>query len=570
MFNSEVFLYSYKQVERTVIDAWKEQLKSVEEKKITEIEADKRKKLEEAVAQGALSEAQEADILREYDLMKRKVFEKECLKPTGYKYSEKEVFAYIYEDRQYATYNDRNREYHISLLTPGMAYVLYEYFKSDKNEKTMPWWDALYKPFSYEFSATLLNDDPVSNLLDRRGVNRWLLASISKPNESIDVPENTIAVRGILSYNGASSFYDEVILNIYEETEKESVLDRSEESYVESGLESIFTDVEGGPIEDMRNFINTSIDGASEYNVKVFNVGQANAVYISMNNGKAFFFDMGAPNKTYSVYNRSKKKRIYYSNRDYNLLNGSTKYSYISEKNGQLNNTINPDFVIISHWHTDHFDGYENYISDASDCVWIAPELTNHCSKSCFQLAKKLALKKRLYLFPDHYNKLLYNNLFGDIEIWGGKDFLVNGQREDNINNHGISIRIKNALFSGDSQYRCWNDNLKLDLDDLAIIVAPHHGSYVYQSDRTVLPLIKGKYTGSLIINGKVIQITSKKIAIISFGANGWKHPDQEHINELKKNDFVVYGTGGSKQNSSWFRKLKNIEITYNSIEFNI
>ena len=68
--------------------------------------------------------------------------------------------------------------------------------------------------------------------------------------------------------------------------------------------------------------------------------------------------------------------------------------------------------------------------------------------------------------------------------------------------------------------YQYWPSDLLQDIDDIEQMVIPHHGSELKPNDEA-------------IINNTVKL--SRQTAVICTGENRYTHPNQTHINDLKK-----------------------------------
>lgn len=88
----------------------------------------------------------------------------------------------------------------------------------------------------------------------------------------------------------------------------------------------------------------------------------------------------------------------------------------------------------------------------------------------------------------------------------------------------------------GDSLYSQWPEDLRKEyiLKEVNELVVPHHGSEMKAGDADVIKLFMSK----------------SKNAYISFGHNGWGHPNEKHIDELVQAGFDVQATGGEVPNS--------------------
>ena len=115
-------------------------------------------------------------------------------------------------------------------------------------------------------------------------------------------------------------------------------------------------------------------------------------------------------------------------------------------------------------------------------------------------------------------------------------------------------------LFAGDCEYRQMHE--EIFLDDLKneveydFIVTSHHGSKnaVFNYKLSQNKSENRKY--------KCVQGALHSRAVISFGDNGYGHPDAEHIFALKRNRFMVFFTPGCQYIEFSVSKNERLKIS--------
>lgn len=114
-----------------------------------EVEKDKLVELRKS----GLNLKQKSAIKRKYEKIMHSLFVKECLSPDGYKNNRGEVFALLLPLEVPDSDQSDYVEYHISLITPAMAYTDFRYFEElDEQSENKPWWYKEYRPYFYDLS----------------------------------------------------------------------------------------------------------------------------------------------------------------------------------------------------------------------------------------------------------------------------------------------------------------------------------------------------------------------------------------------------------------------------------
>lgn len=270
------------------------------------------------------------------------------------------------------------------------------------------------------------------------------------------------------------------------------------------------------------------------YNVRgnIYNVGQGNFVSLRINGCENLFFDIGESVKPNNDFWESDFI-------DQNMI------EYLG---------LNPSYIILSHWDTDHILGVSHFwecntegnkgdYSIYRNSKWIAPNIKLIANKqgectvnlSAQRLCVYLSEVGQLFLVNMPNSKVINNESF---DLYQGSCTQTPGNKENNIGLI-LSIKIKlgkgtqRLLFTGDCSYLKMKKFLEKDLEGFDFIVSAHHGaaSAVKSGKRILAPKAKK--------NAK---------AVISTGINGYKHPHVEHIAVLQNAGFKTIFTAGYKK----------------------
>lgn len=441
--------------------------------------------------------------------IKHDLFVKYCLSPDGYKTRHGEVFACVIGTEK----NEEDNFVNISVVTPSMAYIDNRYFVSGSPDEDHIWWKE-YRPYYYEFTAVFSNEElkrfnsQIENLKcanDYNNHKRWCFWF--KAKLVVEKGKEPYGYKGILNFGGSSSFSDELVITSFDTVSKEAckMLNATYKIQVNANNAAC------------SNYLDKYFGISSQYKVKIINVGQANCIYIEdKNSTKRFFFDLGRPSDAYSV--RGKKHKI---------INPDLKPGSNVSNNLNALKHFSHDFIIVSHWHLDHFAAYKDLYRHGVSSTWILPEINiKYDIKSANRLVNYLFLNKA---------RVYYLNLVGRLYNNNGVQILSSTcARKSNPNTRSLILRIKDTVFSADCLYEFWPDDLKNYLSDAKRLVVPHHCSKKNINKR-------GISDSHRIINS--FSKDSGKEAYISVGFNVYHHPNPDHIAELGKALFNIYFT---------------------------
>ena len=432
-----------------------------------------------------------------------------CLAPESYKTSNNEVFATVVGIEK----NWDSNYVSVSLVTPSMAYIDNRYFVSGNDDEDHIWWKA-YRPYYYELVAHLTDEEldhfnsQISHLKttcefdDNKGWSFWFKAKLKE--KQFQEPNDYM---GILHFGGSESFANELVITSFEPvaTEFNKMLNKTYKIKNKPNKQACV------------NYLNSFWGNSNSFKVKILNVGQANCIYIEdINSYQHFFYDLGRPNSGFYDWN----SRKYLKNSD--LQPNSDVQNNLDSISG-----YNPDCIIISHWHLDHFAAYKDLNNYGVDSVWILPKIVSK---------KDIKSANRLFNFLVKNNATVYYlNSTGKIYDNGVIQLLSStSANKDDPNSRSLMLRIKDTVFSADCLYEFWPDALKNNLSDVKRLVVPHHCSKLSEN-------LSGKQQETVIFNS--FSQTPLKEAFISKGFNTYHHPNPDHLVQLRKASFDIYFT---------------------------
>lgn len=199
--------------------------------------------------------------------------------------------------------------------------------------------------------------------------------------------------------------------------------------------------------------------------VRIYNVGCANTVFIQHYTGLNILFDCGIENST--LYDNSKAKI----------------------------QALDPDVIILSHWHSDHYNLINNYLRNNHLQYIIYNDI---CKCSDNQLLFTLAsIKEKTIDLSITYSSYMFNTWnCDDISLFIGSGLKPTNTNygyisyHNEINDTGIILCVGTAdnyhdrvILPGDVSYYCWPSEKELDLNTVSYLLVPHHGGSVYISD---------------------------------------------------------------------------------------
>lgn len=445
------------------------------------------------------------------------LFKKKCLAPFPKKKEKKKVFVKWMDMSTLVDYGNVENEIHLKVMTPEMVLTDYLFYIHndmlreriyDGKDISSEGIDKLYKPYYYAFDQydiESIDRSKLQKLKEKSGSDYgWFCATIrldknenEETSEEVRSTNSELRLRGKIFFSASKSETKDIIMDVADKVADPEVLKLlSEIDYIpdknqfDTNVLSWISSITGNMNIDSRSF------------VKIYNVGQANCLYVYLYLqgqivAKKFFFDVGRP---------------------FEVLKSGPNPD-LADKTVMSDNLIHiglckPDVIILSHWHTDHVLGtlsLGRYAYDEfNDSKWIAPLPSDSVLNTFHRLIKFLIIKKKIR-FVD--SKKVINGIVDD----SGDFKLYRGQGAD-INSSCLMLRLKNTLLSGDCMYRYWPQSLKNDIDKIEQMVIPHHGAALDPMDETVI---------------KSARKTKRTAAVICTGENDYFHPNNRHIKEL-------------------------------------
>lgn len=439
------------------------------------------------------------------------LFVKYCLAPEGYKTGNGEVFACVVGREK----NNEDNYVNISVVTPSMAYIDSLYFSAENDNENSYFINILkeeYRPYYYEFTAVLSDEElkcfnsQLRTLKEKTDYTKescfWFKAKLVI--ESQNRKDNYF---GILNFGGSSSFSEALVFTSMEEVDTETL------NYLNNNFK-----ISISPNEPACNkYLNSYFKSFSQFKVKVFNVGQANCIYIeNQKSTKHFFFDIGKPNDAYSVKGHTLK-----------IENPDMKPGTVISNNLANIKTLPHELIIVSHWHLDHFASFKELKKHGINSTWILPKIdTRYDIKSAPRLLNYLVKNKANVYYLHSIGKIFDNN---SIQL-----LCSTTARKSDPNTRSLMLRIRDTVFSADCLYEFWPDDLKNNLSDVKRLIVPHHCSKKNINKR-------GIRVSHNIINS--FSNAPGKEAYISAGFNVYHHPNPDHIAELGNASFNIFFT---------------------------
>lgn len=450
------------------------------------------------------------------------------LNPFGFLKGRQKVYARIIsEDHPEIRENIQNEErregfvVHISLLTEEMLQADYEYFNYEEFANRTDRFlteeaRKNYKPYYYEFTGFVRkSQEREYGMFSERVMDRWFTAWLNSDAVS---EEGSYYIEGIVEFSaspfkehGGSLEWDENSKTVTKEKQEKIDAWKLPDKDDQRLLKKVFLQV----FDNARN----------KFRVKVYNVGQANCIYIR-NRKHRIFFDVGIPKDSQNKSMDRKRPEVQRSMSDIQKSR--------------------PTMVILSHWDMDHIKGAFLLKDEAFQKYWITPQISSSSKPkksadmkfagSAERLAKYLSYNSRLLRVPNDKNGTEICRGRKGI-LWKGDGV---GRKITKNNNYGLLLELddtgsgKRALFSGDCEYESWPVGLLNK--KIEKLIVPHHGSEM-KTDK--LKNIAPGYGEAIISVGE--------------DGKGYKHPNGDHIQELKNVNYTVKQT--------LYDKVKNFSI---------
>lgn len=229
--------------------------------------------------------------------------------------------------------------------------------------------------------------------------------------------------------------------------------------------------------------------------------------------------------------------------------------NHIKTRNYIRDNKIDiVDYIIITHFHTDHYRGINALIDSLTnsgiviknicwekDKVYRKPEeqktyvtfttklLENHLKLGIDNGVKRFSNTDYIKLSIDDVDEI-------DVSIIYPNNFAANNFSDKNVNNTSTVLKIeyknKKIILPGDLEGEGWQI-LNSYLKDLKcdILKMPHHGDYFNSME-------------GVLSTDKIIDETNPKFAVISTGKNDkYNHPDKNTVQYLRDKGITVLCT---------------------------
>lgn len=373
-------------------------------------------------------------------------FAEKWLKP--YPFAGEDISNRVYAQLvDYEIIQDDNRKQYIiniSLVNDAMLDTDYAYFSNNQSDLEVK---VAYKPYYYEFTAKV-DETEYEKLIHTVG-HQWFSGRLISTKKL----QHENFLTGVVEFS-ASPFKGEKTYLEYNNDEL------SEEAIKKLEIYEINIDpLNNITIDKIHPYLKLAFVPA-KMKVKVYNVGQANFVYMKGGTGSVLF-DVGMPRDPSEGCGRTPS---------IDLQNKEVQKSMAAIR------LIRPKLVILSHWDLDHIKGVYLLEEGAFKNPWIAPEDDYDKTLSAKRLVKYLDYNKMLYLISkaDFAGKLVCGN--EQYKLWKGDGVSRSANAK---NNGGLILELnhseKSTILAGDCEYLSWPDQLSLKMNKY--LVVPHHGA---------------------------------------------------------------------------------------------
>lgn len=210
-------------------------------------------------------------------------------------------------------------------------------------------------------------------------------------------------------------------------------------------------------------------DGSNHGKVRIYNVGSGNMVSYLQDDGRSLLFDCGA---SYTKVGNS--------------FTGITQYD--RTKNHVIN-YVKPNYIIISHWHLDHYVYIDMIKRDNLQGI-VIPNYDN--VDYSFKIKVQSFGKPIFNLGNIPFDENFISSLgFPKVKIFKGLGLTApaNGNHgviyysNRAIDDNGLLLSIgdgyQRIILPGDCSYYSWPQAPELDLSNTCKLLVPHHGGHI-------------------------------------------------------------------------------------------
>ncbi len=279
--------------------------------------------------------------------------------------------------------------------------------------------------------------------------------------------------------------------------------------------------------------------------VIIYKVGFANTIYIKYNNGKSILLDCGID--------------ISYLN---NINNGNNPGNY--KRAHKLIKKLKPNTLIITHWHEDHYNLYQEIDISNLEQVIYTDYLPRNEVITKFNEWKKNNKNIKLIVINSDVTNYFLGSDYPCTSIWRGngntppaqdqaKDFICSCSNKQFENDSGLIVLIENngtTILPADVSYYCWPDEIKSRLSTFENIVLPHHSCQVYGLDNI---------TQNTTFNN--IFISSRFDNFIDKSPNKHRSMINYLINDTSDSRYSFTETIGNNSNNSKYHPYYQFKI---------
>lgn len=406
--------------------------------------------------------------------------------------------------------NESKQHLFLELLTEECIDTNYRYFVDESM--------SYYKTFGYSFTVSGNADDSAKRTCELLNEHKegWIKGTLKRLDQIENVEDGKRAIRGHLSFvfclentrriskqvpfeidaafvfdkdlSTANDNQTELIAKT--DTVIKNTLSGSNDQTIDIGTPTDSSSDQGsGSNGDSKGGNNQGVGNSSSNSsntltkISVYKVGHGNAITIEAN-GKCILFDYGGP----------------------------TNFSNYAATSNHIVGHVKPDIVIVSHWHTDHYNKLSG-IDDSNLKLFIHPQGLSASSFSSIAAAwrsKGVRFIEVTSLNVSNYQQLLCAQGFSGLELFlgegkqdpgpGTKGHIDYTRSKDDT---GIILALKAGnrdkylILPGDCSYYSWPQNLKSIADKIEQLILPHHGGCVIVWDDANISNCKKAYMSS-------------------------------------------------------------------------
>ncbi|WP_108307322.1 MBL fold metallo-hydrolase [Metalysinibacillus jejuensis] len=389
-------------------------------------------------------------------------------------------------------------EYHLTLTNDKMWHLDYLYASpyTDQLEENLKKLVDSYKPYFYEF----IPDDPLA--FEDAYTDEDIYYIVEFNNKKNAIP-------GTVEFSASAFQYLSTAIQLKNtlHSDNKTALQRAIEDKI-----SPFTHKDCESKEKATGALNSIIGSNSinNFGVTLFDVGNANAIQLSINNKAKAIIDFG------------------FSNQKDNQ----------SEIDAFMKHIEDIDLILLTHWDLDHIKGISQFELPHYHKHWIVPEpkitkVSHSALRLICYLVKKIQTDNLIIVPQKNNRKIIATTSYFTLGKGSGRGTGGSVHRNDtkwltrynDLNNLGLVLSLstkegESILFSGDCEYSEFPEDMQIHYTHL---IAAHHGAKV---DGIALP-----------------EDTTANKNVYFCAKMDNKYPHRDHISLLKSYGYTLNTT---------------------------